>query len=82
MGRLIFSTDPAPPFRLDLTVWAIGRRPENAIDRWDGESHDYARVMRIVDQWRPYAGLIYFHLLLDGLERAGYLQQERVRAAG
>jgi DNA-3-methyladenine glycosylase II len=42
---------------------------------------DYGRVMRIVDQWKPFAGLIYFHLLLDGLERAGYLRHERVRAA-
>jgi DNA-3-methyladenine glycosylase II len=27
---------PIPPFRLDLTVWALRRRPRNAIDRWDG----------------------------------------------
>ena len=32
-----------PPFRLDLTVWALRRRPENAIDRWDGET--YRRVL-------------------------------------
>lgn len=24
------------PFRLDLTVWALRRRPHNLIDRWDG----------------------------------------------
>ncbi len=24
-----------PPFRLDLTVWALRRRARNAIDRWD-----------------------------------------------
>jgi DNA-3-methyladenine glycosylase II len=35
---------------------------------------DYNRVGRIVDKWRPYAGLVYFHLLLDGLDRAGYLK--------
>ena len=27
---------PVPPFRLDLTVWAVRRRARNAIDRWDG----------------------------------------------
>ncbi len=43
---------------------------------------DYGRVMRIVDRWKPFAGLIYFHLLLDGLERAGHLEHERMRAAG
>jgi DNA-3-methyladenine glycosylase II len=30
---------PVPPFRLDLTVWALRRRPRNAIDRWDGETY-------------------------------------------
>jgi DNA-3-methyladenine glycosylase II len=34
---------PVPPFRLDLTVWALRRRPRNAIDRWDGET--YRRVV-------------------------------------
>jgi len=34
---------PVPPFRLGLTVWALRRRPENAIDRWDGET--YRRVL-------------------------------------
>ncbi len=24
------------PFRLDLTVWALRRRPHNLVDRWDG----------------------------------------------
>jgi DNA-3-methyladenine glycosylase II len=32
-----------PPFRLDLTVWTLRRRPDNAMDRWDGES--YRRVL-------------------------------------
>lgn len=45
MGRFSFSLHPEPPFRLDLTVWAIRRRPENLIDRWDGET--YERVLAI-----------------------------------
>lgn len=36
---------PVPPFRLDLTVWALRRRPRNAIDRWDGST--YRRVMLV-----------------------------------
>ena len=28
-----------PPFRLDLTVWALRRRPDNAIDTWDGRTY-------------------------------------------
>ena len=36
---------PIPPFRLDLTVWALRRRPRNLIDRWDGTT--YRRVIVI-----------------------------------
>jgi DNA-3-methyladenine glycosylase II len=36
---------PAPPFRLDLTVWTLRRRPDNAVDRWDGET--YRRVIAL-----------------------------------
>jgi DNA-3-methyladenine glycosylase II len=34
---------------------------------------DYAAVQRAVRRWQPYAGLVYFHLLLDGLAQAGTL---------
>jgi DNA-3-methyladenine glycosylase II len=34
-----------PPFRLDLTVWALRRRPDNAIDAWDG--HTYRRALEV-----------------------------------
>jgi DNA-3-methyladenine glycosylase II len=39
---------PMPPFRLDLTAWALRRRPENAIDRWDGRT--YRRSLRVNGQ--------------------------------
>ena len=35
--------NPVPPFRLDLTVWALRRRAENIIDRWDGRT--YSRML-------------------------------------
>src|ERR1051325_8319114 len=38
---------PIPPFRLDLTVWTLRRRPRNAIDRWDGAT--YRRVILLGD---------------------------------
>jgi DNA-3-methyladenine glycosylase II len=44
-----FVLRPIPPFRLDLTVWALRRRPRNLIDRWDGAT--YRRV--IVMEGRP-----------------------------
>ncbi len=43
-----FKLKPVPPFRLDLTVWALRRRPNNTIDRWDGEI--YRRVLIIADR--------------------------------
>ena len=38
-----FTLQPVPPFRLDLTAWALRRRPHNAVDRWDGDT--YRRVL-------------------------------------
>ena len=37
---------PRPPFRLDLTVWALRRREQNAIDTWDGRT--YRRALLVV----------------------------------
>lgn len=38
-----FVLEPLSPFRLDLTVWTLRRRPDNVVDRWDG--HTYRRVL-------------------------------------
>ena len=46
MDSYRFSLAPVPPFQLALTVWTLRRRPENAIDRWDGET--YRRVLPLV----------------------------------
>lgn len=43
--RGAFSIDPLLPFRLDLSVWALRRRPGNAIDGWDGISYRRALVL-------------------------------------
>jgi DNA-3-methyladenine glycosylase II len=42
-ASLAFSLEPVPPFRLDLTVWTLRRRPDNAVDLWDGRT--YRRVL-------------------------------------
>jgi len=42
-ASLTFIVRPIPPFRLDLTVWALRRRGRNAIDRWDGVT--YRRIV-------------------------------------
>jgi DNA-3-methyladenine glycosylase II len=43
--RSMFYLEPVPPFRLDLTAWTLRRRPDNAVDRWDG--HTYRRVLAV-----------------------------------
>jgi DNA-3-methyladenine glycosylase II len=43
--QIRFWLKPMPPFRLDLTVWALRRRPANRIDRWDGAT--YRRVLPV-----------------------------------
>lgn len=40
-----FPLKVVPPFRLDLTVWALRRRPENKMDRWDGKTFRRALVL-------------------------------------
>src|SRR5438552_18028569 len=42
---ICFTLEPRPPFRLDLTAWALRRRPGNVVDRWDGTT--YRRVMSV-----------------------------------
>jgi DNA-3-methyladenine glycosylase II len=43
MNQIVFALTPLAPFRLDLTVWALRRRPHNAVDLWDGQV--YRRVV-------------------------------------
>lgn len=47
MTQTTFLLRPLPPFRLDLTTWALRRRPQNLIDRWDGTT--YRRVVVVGD---------------------------------
>lgn len=52
----------------------VGAR--NKLERFlDIESKlDYEGVARVLERWRPYAGVIYLHLLLDSLSEAGLVQ--------
>ncbi len=44
---------------------------------------DYEGVRQVLARWEPFAGLVYFHLLLDRLAAAGYLSGEgSQRSAG
>ncbi len=45
MRESCFCITPTAPFRLDLTVWTLRRRKDNAVDRWDGET--YRRVVTL-----------------------------------
>ncbi|MBT1074431.1 DNA-3-methyladenine glycosylase family protein [Geobacter grbiciae] len=48
MGSITFTLNPLPPFRLDLTVWVLRRRPDNLLDRWDGSTYKRVLVLRNV----------------------------------
>jgi DNA-3-methyladenine glycosylase II len=48
VGEIVFQLQPLPPFRLDLTAWALRRRSHNLVDRWDGKT--YRRVVPVYDQ--------------------------------
>jgi hypothetical protein len=45
MKSLSFGLRPKPPFRLDLTAWALRRRGHNIVDLWDATT--YQRVLEI-----------------------------------
>ena len=47
----------------------------NRLQAWMkvGRPLDYQGVGRLLNRWKPYGGLIYFHLLLKGLREAGHL---------
>jgi DNA-3-methyladenine glycosylase II len=47
VDRLTFPIVPIAPFRLDFTVWALRRRSQNRVDRWDGAT--YRRLLPFDD---------------------------------
>ena len=49
MKLISFHLKPVAPFRLDLTVWALRRRANNIVDRWDGKT--YRRVIPLDGQF-------------------------------
>ncbi len=69
-----FELHPQPPFRLDLTVWALRRRAQNQIDTWDGRSYrrallvDGAALAMTVRQIRPANGP-RLEVVLAGIDR-------------
>ncbi len=59
----------------------VGAR--NRLALWLGRDGplDYEAVRRAVKRWQPYAGLVYFHLLLAGLTESGEMSRYRVERA-
>jgi DNA-3-methyladenine glycosylase II len=51
----------------------VGARTRLA--KWQNrkERLDYAGVARVTKRWQPYAGMVYFHMLLRGLSENGEL---------
>ena len=53
----------------------VGAR--NTLEKWLGlrKPLDYDGVRRLIAKWKPYAGLIYFHMLLYRLDENGTLNK-------
>lgn len=51
--------------RNGLARWLRLRKPLDAV-----------RAQRLLARWNRYGGLIYFHMLMNGLDEAGYLTRE------
>jgi DNA-3-methyladenine glycosylase II len=51
---------------------------QKSLARWLGRSRPmgYADVSRAVKRWSPFAGMVYLHLLLNGLSKAGMLEPD------
>jgi len=52
----------------------VGAR--NRLAKWQHlkQPLDYVAVARLTKRWQPYAGMVYFHMLLEGLSEAGELK--------
>jgi DNA-3-methyladenine glycosylase II len=52
---------------------------QKSLARWLGRRAplNYAGVRMAVEKWQPYAGMVYFHLLLNGLARSGVIDVSR-----
>jgi DNA-3-methyladenine glycosylase II len=53
---------------------------QKRLARWLGRRRplDYAGVQRAAEEWQPYAGMVYFHLLLDGLTERGVVDADGI----
>jgi DNA-3-methyladenine glycosylase II len=60
----------------------VGAR--NNLQQWLGlkKPLDYNGVRRLLAKWKPYAGIIYFHMLLYRLNEAGLLSCHKNRFGG
>jgi DNA-3-methyladenine glycosylase II len=55
----------------------VGAR--NRLAKWMNRKQplDYAGVAQLTKRWHPYAGMVYFHMLLEGLSESGKLELAR-----
>ncbi len=55
-----------------------GRR---GLQRWLGTKQplDYEKARKVVERWKPYGGLVYFHLLLNRLVQEGTISEQSLQ---
>jgi hypothetical protein len=44
--------------------------------KWAGSTYFYDSVARVIRKWKPYGGLIYFHVMLESLVMTGRLIED------
>jgi DNA-3-methyladenine glycosylase II len=79
---LEFDVEAVRPFRLELAVWVLRRRPENLVDRWDGETYRRALIVdgTAVDVAVRQVGDAQEPRLRVNVQDVGSSSSERVRS--
>ncbi len=85
MAAVAFSLEPVPPFRLDLTTWALRRRTHNAVDRWDGRHWRRAlasgnRVFELCVSQHDTRGPPRLDVVISGVRIGEHQRQEAEKA--
>jgi DNA-3-methyladenine glycosylase II len=79
-----FDLRPRPPYRLDLTAWALRRRRRNEVDRWDGSYRrallvgERVLAVRVEELGTPDRPILRVHVL--GPDRCTLIERREVRA--
>ena len=76
IGLRLWTTARQCPGRWICGAWAGGLLNTPYSVKWAGSTYFYDSVARVIRKWKPYGGLIYFHVMLESLVMTGRLIEE------